>query len=319
MKFLTSLFLCFLSLAAFGADGYLARTNGNIVIGPGGSGGSQTPWTTDISGANKILTNVSYIYIGSNAPTDADSAFLGGGIKITHQPGVDSHVDFIASGGTNYIQEGFRQQTNGAGVVVQKATWGLSDNILNPPNAFFFSSMNPFVWVNNTSTYPHPVLMQLNAVTAELKVGGNIVLTNTANQFFGNGGGLSNITATATNSLGNLSFSTNAGAVAFVDLPVSSAASAGTIESYSLQIVGTNAITIQAGATGSATLATNPVVIFNIPMIIYTNALADWPKVPPAPGASGVVSSNGLPYMLLSTNGTGGGSTTWTFTNRLGW
>ncbi len=42
MKFLTSLFLCFLSLACFGADGYLARTNGNIVIGPGGSGGSSS-------------------------------------------------------------------------------------------------------------------------------------------------------------------------------------------------------------------------------------------------------------------------------------
>lgn len=62
MKFLTSLFLCFLSLAAFGADGYLARTNGNIVIGPGGSGGaSQTPWTSDIDGGNHSLTNTSGI------------------------------------------------------------------------------------------------------------------------------------------------------------------------------------------------------------------------------------------------------------------
>jgi hypothetical protein len=339
MKFLTCFFLSFLSLACFGDDGYLARSNGIVVIGPGGSGGGGgsgtvsnaaslvsgqivvgqgaggVATTLDANAANKQITNVSYIYIGSNAPTDADSAFLGGGIKITHAGGVDSHVDIIVSGGTNYIQEMFRQQTNGAGVVVEKATIGLSDNILNPPNAFFMSSMTPFVWVNNTSPYPHAVLMQLNAVTAQLQVGGNIVITNTANQFYGNGGGLSNITASATNSLGFLTFATNAGAVSAFDLPVVSA-TAGTVESYSFQIAGTNAMSIIANSDG--TTATNPIVAFIAPVVIYTNSLSSWPKAPATVGASAIVSSNGFPFILLSTNGAAG-SATWTGTNKLGW
>jgi hypothetical protein len=59
MKLLIGLLICFLTGTVFGADGYLARTNGNIVIGPGGSGGSQTPWTGDIDGGNHQLTNTS--------------------------------------------------------------------------------------------------------------------------------------------------------------------------------------------------------------------------------------------------------------------
>ncbi len=61
MKFLTLLFLSFLSLACFGADGYLARTNGNIVIGPGGSAGSQTPLAQDVNGAGFSITNLGSI------------------------------------------------------------------------------------------------------------------------------------------------------------------------------------------------------------------------------------------------------------------
>jgi hypothetical protein len=51
---------------------------------------------------------------------------------------------------------------------------------------------------------------------------------------------------------------------------------------------------------------------------ILTNALSTWPTAPRARGASAIVSSNGYPYILLSTNG-GVGSASWTGTNKLGW
>lgn len=54
-------------------------------------------------------------------------------------------------------------------------------------------------------------------------------------------------------------------------------------------------------------------------MIIRSNTLATWPTIPPTPGACAMVNSNGYPFMLLSTNGAGGGSATWTGTNKLGW
>jgi len=44
--------------------------------------------------------------------------------------------------------------------------------------------------------------------------------------------------------------------------------------------------------------------------------------IPSAPTQNGdcfVWNSNGYPYMILSTNGSGGGSSSWTGTNKLGW
>lgn len=52
---------------------------------------------------------------------------------------------------------------------------------------------------------------------------------------------------------------------------------------------------------------------------VNSNLLSAWPATPNTRGACAVVNSNGFPFMLLSTNGTGGGSATWTGTNKLGW
>lgn len=46
---------------------------------------------------------------------------------------------------------------------------------------------------------------------------------------------------------------------------------------------------------------------------------AAWPAAPAAAGACAIVSSNGYPFMLLSTNGGGGVSSVWTGTNKIGW
>ncbi len=52
---------------------------------------------------------------------------------------------------------------------------------------------------------------------------------------------------------------------------------------------------------------------------ILSNSMSSWPAFPAAPGAYCPVNSNGFPYVLVSTNGSGGGSSTWTGTNKYGW
>jgi alpha-galactosidase len=90
---------------------------------------------------------------------------------------------------------------------------------------------------------------------------------------------------------------------------------------------GTN---FQASISFTRTVATNTADLF----IIYpqtgaqfangvflksTDAMSSWPVAPAKPGDFATVNSNGYPYMLLSTNGSGGFSATWTGTNKLGW
>jgi len=53
--------------------------------------------------------------------------------------------------------------------------------------------------------------------------------------------------------------------------------------------------------------------------LVATNGPAVWPPAPRIPGDVAIVFSNTFPYILLSTNGAGGASATWTGTNQLGW
>ena len=52
---------------------------------------------------------------------------------------------------------------------------------------------------------------------------------------------------------------------------------------------------------------------------VLSNSLAMWPAAPAYAGAYALVNSNGYPFILLSTNGNGGGSASWTGTNKLSW
>ena len=81
--------------------------------------------------------------------------------------------------------------------------------------------------------------------------------------------------------------------------------------------------TNQLWVQGHVLIASNFVVegfsMFSNTVEIASNSLAAWPSAPMYAGACAIVNSNGYPYMLLTTNGVGGGSAAWTGTNRLGW
>jgi hypothetical protein len=73
---------------------------------------------------------------------------------------------------------------------------------------------------------------------------------------------------------------------------------------------------VRAGTNGI--VAANSVPFVAGYYAVSSNSLSLWPTAPRTRGDAAIVSSNGYPYILLSTNGTGG-STTWTGTNKLGW
>ncbi|MCF7812805.1 tail fiber domain-containing protein [Candidatus Gracilibacteria bacterium] len=72
--------------------------------------------------------------------------------------------------------------------------------------------------------------------------------TVTATAFSGDGSGLTGISDV---SLGSLAFDEDAGVVSWVDLPISATPTAGTVESYSAQIDGTDVLTVYGEADGS--------------------------------------------------------------------
>ena len=181
-----------LSIYNAGAEGaVLGPTVNNLTLGSGvtypdgtvqttaagvGSVGLSNVLANSFNAGAQPITNATIMRLGADIATDADSAFATHGIKISHTG--DSHVDFISMGGSGFIQEMFREQTNGAGNVVAKCTWGLADNLLGVPNACFSSSLTPFVWVNNTSSYPHAILMELDVTNGNLFITGYAVATN---------------------------------------------------------------------------------------------------------------------------------------------
>lgn len=85
-----------------------------------------------------------------------------------------------------------------------------------------------------------------------------------------------------------------------------------------INIKSSGTITLNPGGTTGSFVGSGSVLASNGTWIV-TNAIANWPTAPVYPGAAWTGSSNGYPYILLSTNGGGGGSATWTATNKLGW
>ncbi len=90
--------------------------------------------------------------------------------------------------------------------------------------------------------------------------------------------------------------------------------------------VGADKVVLRRKTDNGETVLGTPIVITNDSVVfdqngiqISSNAISAWPPAPYLPGAVALVVSNGYPYLLLSTNGNGDGSATWTGTNQFGW
>ena len=313
-------------------------TNAVLIIRSNGVNASIFDKTGKLVGSGAGLTNLNASNLASGTVPAAQMPALTGDVtssagsmattmKNTGTAGTYRSVTFDAQG----------RETSGSNPTTFSG-YGLSDTSANLAAALTdetgAASGTPLAVFNQSPTIVTPTIasfasanhnhqnsagggaLDAAAITSGVLAIGRLATgTPDGTKFVRDDGTLVTPTATATN-LGTLVFPTNAGSVAFIDLPVASAV-AGTLEAYALQIAGTNAISIRAGA--DATSITNPVITMEIPTMWFTNSLASWPKVPVQAGATAMVFSNGLPYWLFSTNGAGGGSTTWTSTNRAGW
>jgi hypothetical protein len=101
---------------------------------------------------------------------------------------------------------------------------------------------------------------------AKLSVAGQVVANNffatstTATSTFAGGLVGTGLTQLANAELGAMTFDTNAGTVSWTDIPLTSAALSGTIESYTASLGGTPALTVYGTANGSGGLTTGPFV-----------------------------------------------------------
>jgi hypothetical protein len=174
------------------------------------------------------------------------------------------------------------------------------------------------------------------ASIALLLLGAAASLTTYTGAFVGHGGSLTNASGISFNSLGAANYlsSTNtttntAGNLVLEGSSVFQswhATGNSTAQKWWQWYVGADKFVLRRKTDGGATVLATPIIITNDSVVfdqgsiqVSTNTEASWPPAPYLPGAFAFVNSNGFPYMLLSTNGAGGGSATWTATNAFGW
>ncbi|KKS33127.1 MAG: hypothetical protein UU95_C0040G0006, partial [Parcubacteria group bacterium GW2011_GWC2_42_12] len=154
----------------------------------------------------------------------------------------------------------------GAGV-----SGGAANTVAFWTGATSLSNNSLFAWDNTntrlgigTST-PYAKLSVVGPVVAEYFHATSTTATSTFAGGMNIGSGAlvydysSAITSIGALETGNLNFETDAGAVSWVDLPLS-AATAGTVESYTAYLAGTSTLTIYGTANGSGGLASGPFV-----------------------------------------------------------
>src|SRR3990167_4992261 len=127
-----------------------------------------------------------------------------------------------------------------------------------------YAALVPTGWIRNTTTskFYIPYLgdnvgIGTTSPYAKLSVVGPVVAeyfhatSTTATSTFSGGFVATGQTVLDNLELGAITFDTNAGVLSWVDLPVTSAASAGTIQSYSASIGGTSILTVYGESDGA--------------------------------------------------------------------
>ncbi|KKU75773.1 MAG: putative T4-like protein proximal tail fiber, partial [Candidatus Giovannonibacteria bacterium GW2011_GWB1_47_6b] len=202
----------------------------------------------DFSSAN---SSAGTEYGGFFTVTDT-GALVGGGTDTTYGTRISTTRTGGGGSGTFNTYGLYSDVTGDAdGTSMAVAIYGSATGADNNYAAIF---ENGNVGIGTTSPY------------AKLSVLGEVVASNfsatstTATSTF-SGGLVSTGLSTFTNAeFGALTFDTNAGVVSWVDLPVTSDASAGTVESYTAYLAGRPAISVYGISNGAGNLATGPYV-----------------------------------------------------------
>jgi hypothetical protein len=295
--------------------------------------GAQTPWTTDVDANAHRLTNLvtvaaqSGASLGLYSPIEMQSNHRGmmlSSVNIIDPIVASGQASIVLGGqaasgsltaGNNFMGTGFSQAILGGldNTITGDGTSGLTSPVNAYENVIVGGGHNRIYNIAGDSIV---VGGQSNYVTGNLALAAGFrAKANHQGSFVWSDSQNSDFSSAAINSF-------NARAVGGFHF-----ASDGTTSLYSSNRFQVDATTTQPALgirtngdlfLGAALNVTSNTVAGNW-MQVKSNLLATWPTAPTASGACAIVNSNGFPYMLLSTNGGGGGSATWTGTNKLGW
>jgi hypothetical protein len=236
------------------------------------------------SPTNYAFSNALYLYYTAGDPTHPSAK--GGFMSTKSLPG------FIGLAPSDMVTRGFTYKARGMSFVNSTETNNLGVGMVSSPIRF---------GVRDTS----------QGGTADVGIG----------DFYINYGGIQFAPGAA--SLNNPSvFGTGANGVLYVNGGSGSGTYLTVANNMALRVWPSRGVEIgnygatDPGANNLLLSSGNVTVIGNFQQA--SNALSAWPTAPATRGGFAIVSSNGYPWILLSTNG-GIGSTSWTATNKFGW
>ena len=298
-----------------------------------GIGTSNPQYALDVGGGVFTTTRLGTLLISPSGHTSA-AEYISGNTNMSFgsRGSISMYIDsnnndstsaFLLYGNTSSSgNEVFRISDNGmVGISSTSpfAVLSISASTTNPGNipllavstttasgtttAFLITSMGK-VGVGTTSPYAQLSVQGLiagqyfnaDATTSTSTLAGGLNV-GSGNLVYDFTTGITSVNALET---GNLNFDTDAGAVSWVDLPISSA-TLGTVESYAAQIAGTPVLTVYGLANGSGGVATTTVAIGTSSP--YTNGLTVWGRDTIATTRSLDVVNNASTSLLTVFNG----------------
>ncbi|KND51630.1 MAG: hypothetical protein ABA06_00015 [Parcubacteria bacterium C7867-001] len=257
-------------------------TTSSSIFALDSSTGSTTVQKLDVTG-NATSTHANGINLTSGCFSINNTCVGAGSFSNTLANGGTATTTFYAGGvvysdGTKLTQastsNGFMwsSQTGSLGLGTSTPQWALtiasstrpqltlSDgsltsapwNLRSINGNFYLSTSSPTTFA--TSTY----------AALAIESSGNIATTSINTGFNVGSGALtydyySGLTSIANANIGAMTFDTDSGVISWVDMPVTSSASAGTAESYSAQIDGTSILTVFAVSDGAGGIASTSV------------------------------------------------------------
>lgn len=259
-----------------GTSGQVLKTNGSGILSWGEAGAALTPWTENVNAAGYTLygnsTASGNLTLESTSDSTKGYVLLnpnGGnvGIGVASPSARLAIAAGTATAGTAPLKfaSGTNLATPEAGAVEYNGTqlffspsttrnivaqvsgstaltsgyvpFATSNGYLTGSSNFFWDSGNNRLGIGNSS----PSVSLHVGTTAPTNLG------STANSLMVSGG----LEVAGYAYLGPMEFPTNAGAITWIDMPVSSGATAGTVESYTAKLGTTSILTVYGTAAGS--------------------------------------------------------------------
>jgi hypothetical protein len=243
---------------------YLSMTRTGATGGTINTYGSYTVLTTDNAGSGTSTAYGSYIDTGTAGATNADTTY---GMYIN----TEANTGTTATG--LYVDAGTQAGTEYAAAFMNG---GVGIGTATPTTAFEISSSaasDVIATITSATTTNDPLLKLRTGASPSVQFTLGVDTSDSSKFKIFSGDGLgggdefvidsNGVTTIANLNLGATVFDTDAGAVSWIDMAVSASATAGTVESYTAMLDGTDMLTVYAEADGSGGLQNKAINLLN--------------------------------------------------------